>query len=64
MTQTGKTFISAAERFDASTAVGRFALGMMLLVAQFYREQLTERRALSQRNAVERGAFVGPTPLG
>jgi DNA invertase Pin-like site-specific DNA recombinase len=60
----GRWFLSAAEKFDASTSQGRFALGMMLLVAQFYREQLTERFALSQRNAITRGAFIGPTPLG
>ncbi len=60
----GRWFLSAAEKFDASTSQGRFALGMMLLVAQFYREQLTERFALSQRHAIARGAFIGPTPFG
>jgi DNA invertase Pin-like site-specific DNA recombinase len=60
----GRWFLSAAEKFDASTSQGRFALGMMLLVAQFYREQLTERFALSQRHAITRGAFIGPTPFG
>jgi DNA invertase Pin-like site-specific DNA recombinase len=60
----GRWFLSAAEKFDAGTSQGRFALGMMLLVAQFYREQLTERFALSQRHAIGRGAFIGPTPLG
>lgn len=60
----GRTFISAAEQFDASTAVGRFTLGMMLLVAQFYREQTQERWRLAQDRAIARGAHVGGTPTG
>ena len=60
----GRWFLSAAEKFHAGTSQGRFALGMMLLVAQFYREQLTERFALSQRHAIARGAFIGPSPFG
>ncbi len=60
----GRWFLSAAEKFDASTSQGRFAVGMMLLVAQSYREQLTERFASSQRHAIARGAFIGPTPFG
>ncbi len=60
----GKTFISAAEQFDAGTAVGRFTVGMMLLVAQFYREQVQERWRLSQRGAIRRGDHVGGTPTG
>jgi DNA invertase Pin-like site-specific DNA recombinase len=60
----GKTFISAAEQFDASTAVGRFTLGMMLMVAQFYREQTQERFEMAKKSAVSRGVHVGPTPTG
>ena len=41
-TKDGKTFISARERFDANTSAGRFTLGMMLLVAKFYRDRISE----------------------
>jgi DNA invertase Pin-like site-specific DNA recombinase len=54
----GKTFISARERFDPTTSQGKFALGMMLLVAKYYRDLITERWDDSCRNAIERGVHV------
>ena len=57
-TREGKTFISASDRFDANTPAGRFALGMMLLVAKYYRDRITEGWETSVRNAVERGVHV------
>lgn len=54
----GKTFISAREQFDATTSQGKFALGMMLLVAKYYRDLITERWEDSCRNAIERGVHV------
>jgi DNA invertase Pin-like site-specific DNA recombinase len=57
-TKQGKTFISARERFDASTSAGRLTLGMMLLVAKYYRDRIAENWDASVRNAVERGVHV------
>jgi site-specific DNA recombinase len=57
-TRQGKTFISARERFDAGSSAGRFTLGMMLLVAKYYRDVITERWEISCRNAIERGVHV------
>jgi DNA invertase Pin-like site-specific DNA recombinase len=54
----GKAFISARERFDATTSQGKFALGMMLLVAKYYRDLITERWDDSVRNAIGRGVHV------
>lgn len=59
----GKAFISARERFDATTSQGKFALGMMLLVAKYYRDQITERWDESVRDAIGRGVHVG-VPYG
>jgi DNA invertase Pin-like site-specific DNA recombinase len=50
----GRYFISAAERFDATTSHGKFALGMMLLVAKLYRDQSTERWDMTLEDAVMR----------
>lgn len=61
--QEGKTFVSARERFDATTSEGKFALGMMLLVAEYYRDQITERWDDSCRGAIERGVHV-TVPFG
>ena len=54
----GKAFITAREKFDTTNAMGRFALRMMMLVAQLYREQAIERWDDTVRNAVERGVHV------
>jgi DNA invertase Pin-like site-specific DNA recombinase len=59
----GKTFISAHERFDPLTPQGKFALGMMLLVAKYYRDQITERWAEAERSAISRGVHVS-VPFG
>ena len=59
-----KVFISASEKFDATTSTGRTCLGMMMLIARWYWEQSKERFAVTQSDAVEAGKFIGPTPLG
>jgi DNA invertase Pin-like site-specific DNA recombinase len=54
----GKAFISARDKFDATTSQGKFALGMMLLVAKYYRDTITERWDEAAKNAVERGVHT------
>ena len=62
--QEGKTFLSASDKFDASTPSGRMALRMMMVVARYYWEATQDRFALSQRDAVAAGKWIGPAPLG
>lgn len=59
----GRSFISAQERFDTSTAIGRFALGMMVLVAELQREQFAEMWETTTGNAIGRGVSVS-VPFG
>ena len=54
----GRTFISAADGFDTSQSTGRFALGMMVLVAQLIRDQHIETWEGITRNAVDRGVHT------
>lgn len=56
--KSGRSFISAHERFDTSSSQGMFALGMMLLVAKYQRDRHVETWAASARNAIERGVTV------
>lgn len=57
--QEGKVFISAAERFDTSTWVGKFSTGMMLLVAKMFRDRAIEQWDASCKDAVAvRGVHV------
>lgn len=54
----GHRFISASDSFDTSTPMGRFALGLMALVARLERERHIETWAVSTRNAIERGVAI------
>lgn len=59
----GKAFISAAERFDAATSHGKFALGMMLLVAKYYRDRSIEQWDSAVAGAIGRGVSIS-VPYG
>jgi DNA invertase Pin-like site-specific DNA recombinase len=54
----GKIFLSARERFDPTTSQGKFALGMMLLVAKYYRDTITERWHDAATGAINRGVHT------
>lgn len=54
----GKLFVSAADAFDTSTSVGKFALGMMVLVAKLERDRNIESWDVSTRNAIRRGVHT------
>lgn len=57
----GKTFMSAADSFDTSTSVGRFALGMMILVAQLERDRHVELWDETASRHIARGVHVRAT---
>lgn len=54
----GRVFVSAADNFDTMTSVGRFALGMMLLVARLERDRHVETWDISTRNSIGRGVHT------
>jgi DNA invertase Pin-like site-specific DNA recombinase len=60
----GKVFLSASDKFDATTASGRMCLRMMMVVATYYWEAVRDRFADSQDKAYKRGAHIGRTPFG
>jgi DNA invertase Pin-like site-specific DNA recombinase len=60
----GKTMVSAADKFDASTASGRMCLRMMMVVARYYWEATKDRFFESQARAIDRGVWIGHLPFG
>jgi site-specific DNA recombinase len=54
----GGAFISAEDSLDTSTPMGRFALHMMLAVAELEWERRRESWEVARSNAVERGVHV------
>ena len=54
----GGAFISAEDSLDTSTPMGRFALHMMLAIAELEWERRRESWEVARKNAVERGVHV------
>jgi DNA invertase Pin-like site-specific DNA recombinase len=61
----GGAFISAEDSLDTSTPMGRFALHMMLAIAELEWERRRESWEVSRANAVARGVHIASrTPTG
>ena len=59
----GKDFVSTFEKFNTSTAVGRFALDTIQRIAQLESEQIGERTYIGMREKAEtNGGVMGFTP--
>lgn len=58
MERKGKLFLSAVDDFDTSTSVGKFALGMMVLVAKLERDRHIENFDDVTRRAIARGVHT------
>ena len=63
--EAGGAFLSAEDSLDTSTPMGRFALHMMLAIAELEWERRRESWEIARANAVERGIHVASrTPTG
>lgn len=61
----GAKFVSVAEQFDTSTAVGKLVLRMMLSLAEFELDRITESWRIAQERAVARGIHIASaSPTG
>ena len=61
--KSGKDFVSTFEKFNTSTAVGRFALDTIQRIAQLESEQIGERTYLGMREKAQtNGGVMGFTP--
>lgn len=56
--ENGAVFISCAEKIDTTTSSGRFFLRVMEAMAVMYREDITDRIAVSKQAAVDRGIHI------
>jgi site-specific DNA recombinase len=60
----GARVVSVAESIDPTTAVGRAMLGLVLVMAEWVRDQADEHIAAAQLRAAEQGRYAGRTPYG
>lgn len=54
--------VSVEDNFDGSTAMGRFAIGILTLIAELELERITESWRIANEEAVARGVHVSARP--
>jgi site-specific DNA recombinase len=61
----GARLVSVEDNFDGSTAMGRFAIGILSLLAELELERIKENWAVATTEAVRRGVHIsGRVPVG
>src|SRR5262245_20686842 len=65
LNQAGARLVSVEDNFDGSTPMGRFAIGILTLIAELELERIKENWDQAIRAAVGRGVHIsGRTPVG
>jgi site-specific DNA recombinase len=65
LNQAGARLVSVEDNFDGSTPMGRFAIGILTLIAELELERIKENWATAVTSAVERGIHIsGRVPVG
>jgi DNA invertase Pin-like site-specific DNA recombinase len=54
--------VSVEDNFDGSTPMGRFAIGILTLIAELELDRITESWSTAVKAAVERGIHISGTP--
>jgi site-specific DNA recombinase len=65
LTDAGARLVSVEDNFDGSTPMGRFAIGILTLIAELELERIKENRRTAVTHAVDRGIHISRhTPTG
>src|SRR5512133_2925266 len=65
LTDAGGRLVSVEDNFDGSTPMGRFAIGILVLIAELELERIKSGWEIAVREAVERGVHISArTPTG
>ena len=62
LNEAGARLVSVEDNFDGSTPMGRFAIGILTLIAELELERIKESWSTAVRTAVERGVHISATP--
>jgi hypothetical protein len=62
LNEAGARLVSVEDNFDGSTAMGRFAIGILTLIAELELERIKESWATAAREAVARGVHISARP--
>jgi site-specific DNA recombinase len=62
LNEAGARLVSVEDNFDGSTPMGRFAIGILTLIAELELERIKESWTAAVRSAVERGVHISARP--
>jgi DNA invertase Pin-like site-specific DNA recombinase len=62
LNEAGARLVSVEDNFDGSTPMGRFAIGILTLIAELELDRITESWSTAVKAAVERGVHISATP--
>jgi site-specific DNA recombinase len=62
LNEAGARLVSVEDNFDGSTPMGRFAIGILTLIAELELDRITESWSSAVKAAVERGVHISGTP--
>jgi site-specific DNA recombinase len=62
LNEAGARLVSVEDNFDGSTPMGRFAIGILTLIAELELERITESWSAAVREAVGRGVHISARP--
>jgi site-specific DNA recombinase len=62
LNEAGARLVSVEDNFDGSTSMGRFAIGILTLIAELELERIKESWSTAVQAAVERGVHISATP--
>src|SRR5213594_1413691 len=62
LNEAGSWVVSVEDNFDGSTPMGRFAIGILTLIAELELERIKENWTSAVRSAVERGVHISARP--
>ncbi len=60
----GADLVSLSEKLDTTSAAGKMVFRMMAVLAEFERDQVSERTATAMAHKKEKGERVGTIPFG
>lgn len=64
LSKAGADLVSLSEKIDTTTAAGKMVFQMLAVLAEFERNQISERTTAAMSHMREQGRFLGQVPFG
>ena len=64
ISKAGADLVSLSEKIDTTTAAGKMVFQMLAVLAEFERNQISERTSAAMAHMREQGRFLGQVPFG